>query len=174
VVRRLYRSDQSWVKAEITDEGAWDNVYWSEQRGTIVCGEPNWQKLADSSSVRFQDVRAQRESGSTIGSTAPFVGGEQRAIAFQWEGEPRLIAGVVTIAQRGMSGKISAKLPTGDGDCTGMYEGSPGGTGQWALSCSNGLTVVGTFRALGSGKGSVGSGVDSKGKRVEFTVGGSQ
>ena len=172
VVRRLYRSDQEWVKAEITAEGAWDNVYWSEQRGVVICGEPNWQKLADASAVRFRDVRVQGTASSTPASPAPLRDGEQRAIAIQWEGE-RLVAGVVTIAQRGMSGKIAAKLPTGDGECTGMYEGNASGTGQWALSCTNGITVVGTFRALGAGKGSVGTGVDSKGRRVEFTVGGS-
>ena len=91
-------------------------------------------------------------------NAAAVVEGERRAIALQWEGDHRPTAGVVTISQRGLSGKISAKLPEGAGECVGMYEARRDGTGQWALSCTNGLTVIGSFRALGPGKGSVGSG----------------
>ena len=173
VVKRLYASDSGWVKAEITVEGAWDNIYFLESKNSVICGEPNWQKLTDSSSVRFYDIRSQSPRSSRAEPVVPPVSsGEQRAIAFRWEGEPQLIAGIVTIQQQGRSGRISAKLPSGDGECTGMYEAAAGGQGQWAMSCTGGLTVVGTFRGLGPGKGSVGSGQDSKCKRVEFTLAG--
>lgn len=174
VVKRLFTSDSGWVKAEIAAQGAWDNIYFLESKNIIVCGEPNWQKLADSTSIRFSDVRSkpspQGQSG-TSGAAPGMQSGEQRPVAFRWEGEPQLIAGFVTIQNQGKSGRISARLPSSDAECSGMYEAVSGAQGQWAMSCTNGLTAVGTYRALGPGKGSVGSGQDSKGKRVEFTLG---
>ena len=173
VVKRLYRSEMGWVKAEVTGGGAWDNIYYLEAKNAVICGEQGWQKLADSSAVRFYDVRSQApQVASPPPATVDRLPNEQRAIAFRWEGEARLIAGVVTLQQRSRAGNISAKLPSGDGECTGVFEAASNGNGQWALSCTNGLTVVGTFTALGQGKGSVGTGTDSKGKRVEFTLAG--
>jgi hypothetical protein len=177
-VRRLFRSDKGWVRAEIATSGVWDNVYFLESRNSVICGEPNWQKLADSTLVRFYDVKADQPMPGTPATLPPPTStssvSERRAVAFAWEGQPNLLAGTVTLEQQGLKGKIQAKLPAGDGDCNGVYEASATGTGQWALSCSNGLTAVGSFRVLGAGKGSVGSGTDSKGKRVEFTVAGTQ
>lgn len=97
----------------------------------------------------------------------PSLTPDQRAIAIQWEGESRPIAALVTISQSGDSGTISAKHPDGAAQCAGTY-----GAGRWAIACTNGHSAAGTFRALGPGRGSVGSGVDSKGRRVEFTLGG--
>lgn len=96
----------------------------------------------------------------------PTLTPDQRAIAIQWEGEARPIAALVTISQSGDSGTISAKHPDGAAQCAGTYGG-----GRWAIACTNGHSASGTFRALGVGRGSVGSGVDSKGRRVEFTLG---
>ena len=173
-VKRLYTSDSGWVKAEVTGEGAWDNIYFLESKNTLVCGEPNWQKLSDSPSIRFVDVRSQsvqpRRPDATLSEASSKS--EQRPVAFQWEGEPMLIVGTMIVQQQERSGRIAARLPSSDAECTGMYETASGGQGQWAMSCSNGLTAVGTFRSLGAGKGSVGSGQDSKGRRVEFTLGG--
>jgi hypothetical protein len=174
IVKRLYTSESGWVKAEVTADGAWDNIYFLEPKNAIVCGEPNWQKLADSGSVNFIDVRSpsaysRRAQPAAAGSPQA----EQRPVAFRWEGEPQLVAGTVFIQQQGKSGRITARLPSSNAECTGMYEAASGAQGQWALSCTNGLTAVGTCRALGPGKGSVGSGQDSKGQRVEFTLGGS-
>jgi hypothetical protein len=99
---------------------------------------------------------------------------EKRAIAFKWEGDDRLMAAYVTLNQSGRSGTVRGKLPVSQTECTGMFEAGADGKGQWALSCANGLTAVGTFTAQGAGKGSVGTGTDNRGRKVEFTVAGSQ
>lgn len=113
-----------------------------------------------------------RPKQSAQAASVPAAGSERRAIAFQLEGDPRPVAGVATISQKGLSGRIAAKLPSGEGDCTGTYDADTSGAGRWAISCTNGLIATGTFRALGAGRGSSGFGFDSKGRRVEFSLGG--
>lgn len=56
VVKRLYRSDSGWAKAELQISGVWDNVYWLESSGAIICGELDWQKFANSSSIAFKEI----------------------------------------------------------------------------------------------------------------------
>jgi len=96
---------------------------------------------------------------------------DTRPIALQWDGYARLISGTVTIVEGQRRGTVRATLPDGDGTCSGIFEYTSTKAGQWAVSCTNGLSATGTFEALGTGNGSTGLGTDIKGKRVEFTIG---
>ena len=173
-VRRIYRSTQGWVKAEVQVQGVWDSIYYHEARNLLMCGEREWQKLSDTSSVQFADVQASTQASAISIPPAPATPepSDQRPVAFRWEGEANLLSGVVTLQDQGRKGNIKAQLPSGQGSCTGVYEFGDRVGGQWAVSCTNGLSAVGKFQALGTGRGSVGTGTDTKGRRVEFTVGG--
>lgn len=130
--------------------------------------------LEDGCSPPLGAVPASNNQGASAptSSSATSMREEQRAIAFKWEGEERVMAGYVTLNQSGRSGQVRGRLPGDEGECTGMFEAGADGKGQWALSCTNGLTALGTFTALGQGKGSVGTGRDSRGRKVEFTLAG--
>lgn len=93
-----------------------------------------------------------------------------RPIAIKWEGYPSLIAGTATIRAKGESGEMTMTLPNNDGRCTGSYRGTNQGT--WSVACTNGLAASGTYQMRGAGLGSTGTGKDTKGRLVEFTVGG--
>jgi hypothetical protein len=54
-VKRLYRSDAGWYKAEVATEGIWDNVYYKPNQ-FFVCGEKLWQDRVESKSVSFSEV----------------------------------------------------------------------------------------------------------------------
>ena len=97
---------------------------------------------------------------------------EKRSIALQWEGIADLIAGEIHISESSGKGKIQATLPRAQGSCTGQYQMVSRQRGMWSLACSNGLTANGEFDAFGAGKGSSGTGVDSDGNNIKFTVGG--
>lgn len=58
-VKRLYRSESGWVKAEMQAHGVWDSVYYRESGGDFICGEKVWQKFSNSNSVGFSEVGKQ-------------------------------------------------------------------------------------------------------------------
>lgn len=96
---------------------------------------------------------------------------ESLPIAIRWDGYAALISGNVALQESGTKGIVKLTLPRGDGDCTGNYQLLTGNKGPWAISCTNGMASTGTFEAFGNGKASMGSGTDTKGNRVEFTIG---
>lgn len=55
-VKRMYRSDSGWVKAEVLANGVWDNSYYLESSGKFICGENSWQKFSDSTSIIFREI----------------------------------------------------------------------------------------------------------------------
>jgi len=178
-VRRLYRSDSGWVKAEIVANAVWDSVYYQEAKGTLVCGEKNWQKLDHSNAIKFVSVDRRDGSAEVSVNTAPAARSagpkkltdDVRPIALRWDGYLKLISGTAHLSDRGLKGNVKATLPGGEGECSGLFEFTGSSSGQWAVACTNGLSATGTFESFGSGKGSAGIGTDAKGNRVEFTVG---
>jgi hypothetical protein len=90
--------------------------------------------------------------------------------AAAWGGYDGLMAGTVTIEESRQKGKFKMKLPNNDGDCAGMFEIQISPKGTWAISCTNGMTAVGTYEITNNGKSSKGSGLDAKGNKVQFTV----
>ncbi len=109
---------------------------------------------------------------SELQNTGAETKGDSRPIAMNWEGYSKLIAGTVTLNQNKKSDSVAMTLPNGDGTCTGNYTMQNNTAGVWSLACSNGMAASGTLTAYGQGKGSSGEGVDTKGKKVTYTLGG--
>lgn len=114
---------------------------------------------------------AQGSAGST--STAiPQTDGELRPIAVRWEGYNELFAGTVLLKQGDGSGSVSIQLPNNDGSCNGLFQATTSSGSVWSVSCTNGLAASGTSKGLGPGKGAIGEGTDTQGRKVSFTLGG--
>jgi len=97
---------------------------------------------------------------------------ESRKITIRWEGVDLALAGTLTMRRDRGGGKISITLPRDAGNCVGKYRLEPNASGAWSVSCTNGLAASGTLKALGAGKGAVGTGSDSNGRILRFPVGG--
>ena len=138
------------------------------RRSTIV-----WDDTASRSPSPPNFSPQQQPSSPPVTTTAPnSVPSEiTRPIAVRWEGYPSLIAGTVQIREKEKTGEVSMVLPNNDGKCVGAYQGE-NNQGTWSVACTNGLAASGTFRLNGQGIGSTGAGKDTKGRSVEFTVGG--
>jgi hypothetical protein len=95
---------------------------------------------------------------------------DRRPIALQWEGKESLIAGEIEVSSEG-GGKISLSLPDNDVSCSGTFAYIDRPAGIWTVACTNGEAAAGTFKGLGSGKGSTGQGTDNNGRSVKFTIG---
>ena len=95
-----------------------------------------------------------------------------RPIAVDWARFSNLLSGYVVIAESGKSGTIRLNLPTGDGECIGSYGTQGVGTGHWVISCPNGVTATGSMETASAGGTTTGSGLDSSGNRIKFTIGG--
>lgn len=104
---------------------------------------------------------------------AATVGPDTRPIAVQWSGFTAPVAGVIELTQARGGGSVRMTLPNNEGSCTGTYALANASTGSWLLSCTNGLTADGTMQTHGAGRGSTGTGKDSLGRTVQFTIGGS-
>lgn len=95
-----------------------------------------------------------------------------RPIAVEWEGHSDLIVGELMFRQNAGTGHMKFSLPDGGGTCEGSYRVGRDGNGTWAVACPEGLAASGTLKTRGPGKGSAGSGVDTKGRKVRYTLGG--
>jgi len=158
-------------------------IEWSESTASLPALPPssdfdNRQALQKSSSPTVSTASLPALPPSTdFDSKQPLQKSSSltftRSLAVSWEGYSRLIPGTVEIQDEGKRGRVLAPLPNSEGECTGVYEMIDRRNGQWALACTNGLSATGKLEAFGQGKGSSGIGVDTKGRRVEFSVGGS-
>ena len=92
-----------------------------------------------------------------------------RTIAVSWEGVDDLLVGEVRLSDT-RSGTIETEFPDKSAKCSGRFELVTGPIGTWSLTCTNGLAASGRFVGKGPGQGSTGTGVDSKGRAVKFTV----
>lgn len=52
----MYRADGGWIKVEAVGQGVYDNVYYNERNGALVCGEKLWQTYSDSNKFTFTEV----------------------------------------------------------------------------------------------------------------------
>lgn len=109
---------------------------------------------------------------AVAGCTTPEATGKlsEHSIVFGWEntyrGEQK---GTVTIREGARSGSISLKLPD-NASCDGRIWFTNGTKGNWDIDCG-GFTAQGRFRGLGAGKGALGEGTDSMGRKVYFFLG---
>lgn len=106
-------------------------------------------------------------------TTSSEDGWNVRPIAVEWEGQPDLIIGELMFRQNAGTGHMKFSLPNGQGTCEGSYRVGRDGNGTWAVACPGGLAASGTLKTRGTGKGSAGSGRDTKGREVRYTLGGS-
>lgn len=118
--------------------------------------------VAPPSTTQKQNSASSESNTSQAKNAYPF--------AASWGGYDGLMAGTVTIEENRQKGKFKMKLPNNDGDCSGMFEIQISPKGTWAISCTNGMTAVGTYEITNNGKTSKGSGLDAKGNKVQFTV----
>ncbi len=95
-----------------------------------------------------------------------------RSFSAKWAGYDDMIAGTMTILEGKDGGTVAFQLPRSEGACQGGFLFGPKGIGTWSAACSNGITATGTFEGLGRDKGAHGSGTDSKGRAITFTIGG--
>ncbi|MBI4968131.1 MAG: hypothetical protein HZC25_08415 [Rhodospirillales bacterium] len=117
----------------------------------------------------------QMTTSSTVTSNAPSqppTTSITRPFAAKWAGYDDLIAGTVAIIAGKDGGTIAFQLPRNEGFCQGGFLYGQKGTGTWSAACTSGITATGTFEGLERDKGSYGSGTDSKGRAISFTIGG--
>jgi len=167
---------------------------WEQSKKRALC-----DCYAEGMRARGLTVREAREIGQTLDQVRPWVqkiqldctarvmfdgqipstkspkpvATESRSLAIRWEGVSDLIAGTISF-QQGSSGTMSITLPNNEGACQGAYRIGSDRAGIWSVACTNNLTASGIYTAFGVGKGSSGEGTDSKGRRVQFTIGGRQ
>lgn len=61
-VKSLWESDSDWYKAEMLVQQAWDNIYYNNITGRLVCGQKNWDKFSESRTIRFIRVDEKQPS----------------------------------------------------------------------------------------------------------------
>lgn len=122
---------------------------------------------ADGSNPPTKNVETQTamKPAPSSGSTT-----EKRSIAVQWEGKDSLLAGHITIPKSG-AGNITFSVPETGGKCSGTFVYTNPKKGIWSAACTTGETASGSFKALGAGRGSTGTGKDNEGRTVRFTIG---
>lgn len=168
-----------WFRSYILSGNTRGFVYANIKTDVVGCGERGWDQFAlkgglrniwKSTGVDSAKLGRAKPVLTAITPTSKAISGkETRPIAFMWEGINNLIAGNVEINQR--TGIVSLTLPDDLSKCNGTYKMDSRTTGIWVLQCSNGLSANGTLKALGAGKGSTGTGTDSKGRKVSYTMG---
>ncbi len=110
------------------------------------------------------------QSGSSASTqTTASVPSTTRTLAVSWEGVNDLLVGEAQLSDS-RSGRIETEFPDKSAKCSGRFEIVTCAIGTWSLTCTNGLAASGRFDAKGPGQGSTGTGVDSKGRVVKFTV----
>lgn len=97
---------------------------------------------------------------------------EVRPLIAEWDGDTQRIVGSIDIAQNAPGGRVWLSHPNQEDICQGSYRFvDRNGRGTWSLTCTNGDTASGVLQAYGEGRGSSGSGTDSHGRRIRYTLG---
>ncbi len=171
-MRRFFTSDSSWVKAEAISQGVIDDVFYDPKSRIFICGSHDWSKYHNTQSIIFFEFGTTSPTlpNSKVHTQQPTQAQLYRSIAVKWDGFPSLMIGKVQLGLGQGPNKFSIQLPVDQANCNGISEITNGSRGIWTLACSNQLTASGTFDALGLGKGSIGRGLDAKGRTVEFTI----
>lgn len=138
-----------------------------------------WQSVCEK---RFGSCKLYAEFGEVVWRgkvTAPTVARDQvsppryekRPLAAKWEGVTEMIAGTVEYENGMPNGRVRLTIPGIQTKCAGTYQVQRGGKGTWSLACNDGQSASGTLQTHGRWRGSSGTGKDTKGRRLEFTVG---
>lgn len=128
--------------------GVYGDVVWKFNEPA----DPEWSNVRRGYSVT-------REQAKTAVDVRP--------IEIKWDGHQRSLKGSLHYRSSLRRYDLTLSIP----DVT-YCEGTAEFTRKtWSMKCKNGVTASGTFRPLGTNKGSIGEGVDNKGNRIEFRVG---
>lgn len=146
-----------WQSADVAFRGVRDNIYFNLKNLAYACGTDAWRRMAKKDPERY----AGRGGAYT-----------KRSLAVQWEGYADLFSGVIEQTGGSSGGKVSVVLPQNEGRCDGAYKVTDPPKGTWNIACTNGLKASGVFTAYGKGKGASGTGLDSEGRKVIYTMGG--
>jgi len=92
-----------------------------------------------------------------------------RSVAASWGGHFDMMAGVIEFEDGQKQGSISISLPDGRGTCTGQYFLKTRTSGSWTVIDPTGAAASGEFTIAGTG-GS-GSGRDTEGNEIRFSLG---
>lgn len=134
----------------------------------------NLNYVAEAKRRGFSVSDCRDHAGYTTGSTRETSASSNttvRSIAMEWEGIGELLAGEIHFTKGANGGTFSVNMPNRSAEkCTGVYSFKTRTEGIWSLACSDGRTANGEFRTHGTDAGSSGSGRDSEGKLVKFTV----
>ncbi|MBT7537892.1 MAG: SHOCT domain-containing protein, partial [Gammaproteobacteria bacterium] len=90
-----------------------------------------------------------------------------RSLVMEWDGYPNILVGTIRYP-KDRDGTFIAKFPSDGLTCAGSYSFGDKTTGVWNIACSNGEASTGTF--ITNPSGSTGTGVDTKGRKVKYTV----
>jgi hypothetical protein len=94
-----------------------------------------------------------------------------RPVAFEWEGLDQLMVGEIQFKKGDGGGIFSVQMPNSESqNCTGTYRYKTKTDGIWNVACTDSRAASGTFITHGKNAGSSGTGKDTKGNSVKFTV----
>ena len=107
---------------------------------------------------------------SDIDDNTPAKDKQIRSIAISWEGFDDIMIGEIEFIERKNRGNISMNWPNSENLCTGSYTFGSSSNGSWSIACTNNISASGFMKLRGYKLGSTGEGVDTKGRKVKFTV----
>ena len=155
---------QSYVKQ------AQNRGYSSDQCHFMVQGQPA-SDCPDGSSDNGKGQCSVNRIDSTVPKRPTGTKTEKRPIALHWEGKNQLMLGKIELPVSGANGKVSFNLPDNSGKCSGTFSFKDRSSGVWAAACSTEETLSGSFISTGQGGAITGSGTDSRGNAIKFTIG---
>lgn len=93
-----------------------------------------------------------------------------RAVLVVWEGHTNPLRGTVEFNESMTTARVSLNVAGSNEKCLGVSTLQGRQDGTWAISCDNGTTATGKWQGIGTGRGSIGEGLDNQGKKVSFVV----
>ena len=162
-VHSLTERQDDWMAADLSFKAVRGNIYFNTRTGEVACGTDNWRRGLESRKANPFPI------SGLIGANTIM----NRSLAVKWEGYAELFSGVITETMTNKGGTVSVILPRNEGTCSGSFTYTDMPKGTWEIACTNDLKASGTFTAFGEGKGASGGGLDSQGRKVSYTIGGS-
>lgn len=117
----------------------------------------------------FFDLAYVGKNNSKNAKSAAIGRAERYFMKLTWENvlsEPKVIS--VFVRQGGGKGYAKASTRIGGKDCKAAFYYKKDGSGTWSLDCKDGSKAIGNLQLQKGGEGSVGSGADADGNRIEF------
>ena len=113
------------------------------------------------------DVPANTSTKSEHQTTSPSEA--SRPVAISWTNKFGMMAGSIEFTDKSKSGRIYFDLPDGSGRCNGRFQYASRTEGVWSVACPSAVSASGDFKV--SKTGGIGSGYDTDGNKVEFSLG---